>query len=334
MSDFRTILPLQKSSLSIDYQSKILCIGSCFTQNIGQRLIAYKFSTLLNPFGILYNPLSIKNSLDRILNEDLYTNNDLFFHQDLWHSFDHHGTFSNPKQQTILAEINTRLTAAHLFLKNTKVLILTFGTSNVFIQKSTGNIVANCHKIPNTEFEKKRYTIPEITESLTPLLARLKKVNPEIEIIFTVSPIRHLKDGLLENQRSKATLLLAVEALTQQFSFAHYFPAYELVLDDLRDYRFFEKDMTHPNELAIEYIWKAFQATYFLDSTMNIFKQIKKIVQASLHRPFHPQISTHQQFVKKQLEKIEQLTQQYPFLEFTKEQHLFKIQLSSESDLI
>lgn len=334
MSDFRTILPLQKSSLSINYQSPVLCIGSCFTQNIGQRLVDYKFPTLLNPFGILYNPLSIKNSLDRILNEELYTDNDLFFHQDLWHSFDHHGNFSNPQQSTILSEINTRLSAAHQFLKSTKVLILTFGTSNVFIKKSTGNIVANCHKVPNTAFEKRRLSITEIIAALTPVLEKLKAGNPNLEVIFTVSPIRHLKDGLLENQRSKATLLLAIEALTKKFSFAHYFPAYELVLDDLRDYRFFEKDMTHPNELAIEYIWKVFQATYFLDSTMDIFKQIKKIVQASLHRPFHPQTNTHQQFVKKQLEKIEQLTQQNPFLEFTKEQHLFKIQLSGESDLI
>ena len=306
MSDFRTILPLKKSSLSIDYQSKILCIGSCFTQNIGQRLIDYKFSTLLNPFGILYNPLSIKNSLNLLLTDKKYTEEDLFFHQDLWHSFDHHGVFSNPNQSSILSDINTQLKAAQLFLKNTKILILTFGTSNVFIKKSTGNIVANCHKVPNTGFDKRRLSIARIIVELTPILEKLKAVNPDLAIIFTISPVRHLKDGLLENQRSKSTLLLAMEALTQQLPFTHYFPAYELVMDDLRDYRFFEKDMTHPNELAIEYIWKAFQATYFLDSTMDIFKQIKKIVQASLHRPFHPQTNTHQRFVKKQLEKIKQ----------------------------
>jgi len=329
MSDFRTILPLQKSSLSIDYQSPILCMGSCFTQNIGQRLIDFKFPTLINPFGILYNPLSIKNNLDHLLAVKNYTSEDLFFHQDLWHSFDHHGAFSNPDQNSILSQINTRLKAAQLFLKKTKILILTFGTSNIFIKKSTQKVVANCHKIPNMEFEKRRLTIAEILEALTPVLEKLNATHPEMEVIFTVSPVRHLKDGLLENQRSKATLLLAIEALTQQFPFAHYFPAYELVLDDLRDYRFFEKDMAHPNELAIEYIWNAFQTTYFSVSTKAIFKQIKKVVQASLHRPFHAETNTHQQFVKKQLEKIELLTQQYPFLEFTKEYHLFKAQLSS-----
>lgn len=327
MSDFRTILPLQKSSLSIDYQSPLLCIGSCFTQHIGQRLSDYKFPTLLNPFGILYNPLSIKNSLDFLLAEKTYTAEDLFFHQDLWHSFDHHGTFSSPDQSSILTQINTRLKTAQLFLKKTKVLMLTFGTSNVFIKKSTRKVVANCHKIPNTAFEKKRLTIAEITEVFTPVLEKLKLINPDLKVIFTVSPVRHLKDGLIENQRSKATLLLAIEALTQELSFTHYFPAYELVQDDLRDYRFFEKDMAHPNELAIEYIWKAFQSTYFSHSTDVIFKQVKKIVQASLHRPFHPQTNTHQQFVRKQLEKIELLTQKYSFLEFKKEQHLFKSQL-------
>ena len=327
MSDFRTILPLQKSSLSIDYQSPVLCIGSCFTENIGQRLLHYKFSALLNPFGILYNPISIQNSLAQLLNGQPYTKEDLFFHQDLWHSFNHHGAFSNPNQSGMLANINSRLKEGQLFLKKTKVLILTFGTSNVFLKKSTGNIVANCHKIPNTAFEKKRLTIQEIVEGLTPVLKQLKAINPELEIIFTVSPVRHLKDGLLENQRSKATLLLAMEALAQQFSFAHYFPAYELVMDDLRDYRFFEKDMAHPNELAIDYIWKAFQTTYFSDSTKAIFKQVKKVVQASLHRPFHPQTPTHQQFVKKQLEKIELLEQQYSFFKLTKERDLFQTQL-------
>lgn len=329
MSDFRTILPLQKSSLSIDYQSPVLCIGSCFTQNIGHRLIDYKFSTLLNPFGILYNPFSIKNSLDLLLTDKKYAEEDLFFHQDLWHSFDHHGAFSHPTQSGILAHINTSLKNAQQFLKKTKILILTFGTSNVFIQKSTKKVVANCHKIPNTEFEKKRLSIPEIIAGLTPVLEKLKAVNPDIEVIFTVSPVRHLKDGLLENQRSKATLLLAIEALNQRLPFTHYFPAYELVMDDLRDYRFFEKDMAHPNELAIEYIWKAFQTTYFSDSTSSIFKQVKKIVQASLHRPFHAQTNTHQQFVKKQVEKIELLAQQYPFLKLTKERDLFQAQLSS-----
>ncbi len=334
MSDFRTILPLHKSTLSINYQSSILCIGSCFTQHIGQRLIDAKFPTLLNPFGILYNPLSIKNSLDLLFTEKTYTAEDLFLHQDLWHSFDHHGAFSSPDQSDMLTQINTRLKTAQLFLKNTKVLILTFGTSNVFIKKSSQKVVANCHKIPNKEFEKKRLTIAEITETLTPVLEKLKTSNPDLEVIFTVSPVRHLKDGLLENQRSKAVLLLAIEALTQQLSFTHYFPAYELVQDDLRDYRFFEKDMAHPNELAIEYIWKAFQTTFFSDSTSDIFKQVKKIVQASQHRPFHPQTNTHQLFVNKQLEKIELLSQQYPFLEFTKEQHLFNVQLSGESNLI
>ena len=327
MSNFRTVLPLEKANFDINYQSPILCIGSCFTENIGDLLIENKFPALLNPFGILYNPSSIKNSLAILLSKKVYKADDLFLHQDLWRSFDHHGIFSHPDKQKTLATINNRLKAARTFLAQTKRLILTFGTANVFIKESTGKIVANCHKLPNSEFEKRRLSITEITDELVPILQQLKTQNPALEIIFTVSPVRHIKDGLLENQRSKATLLLAIENITKRLSYTHYFPAYELVLDDLREYRFFGKDMIHPNEIAIDYIWDYFQQAYFSSATMTILKQVRKIVQASQHRPLHIETDAHQQFVKKQLEKIATFTKQYPFIKLRTAQERFQAQL-------
>ena len=327
MSNFRTVLPLAQASFDINYQSSILCIGSCFTKNIGDRLIDSKFPTLLNPFGILYNPISIKNSLAILLSQKEYETDDLFLHQDLWRSFDHHGLFAHPNKEQTLATINHQLKTARTFLAQTKRLILTLGTANVFIKKSTGRIVANCHKLPNIDFEKRRLSIAEITNELLPILQQLKTKNPALEIIFTVSPVRHIKDGLLENQRSKATLLLAIEHITKSLSYTHYFPAYELVLDDLRDYRFFGKDMVHPNEIAIDYIWNYFQQTYFSPATMTILKQVHKIVQASQHRPLHIETDAHQQFVKKQLEKIVAFTKQYPFIKLTTAQERFQAQL-------
>lgn len=327
MSNFRTILPLEKANFEINYQNPILCIGSCFTENIGGLLIENKFPTLLNPFGILYNPISIKNSLEILLSKKEYKADDLFLHQDLWRSFDHHSVFAHPNKQQALSTINDQLKETRTFLAQTKRLILTFGTANVFTKKSTETIVANCHKLPNSEFEKRRLSIAEITNEVVPILQQLKIQNPALEIIFTVSPVRHIKDGLLENQRSKATLLLAIENITKSLSYTHYFPAYELVLDDLRGYRFFGKDMIHPNEIAINYIWNYFQQTYFSAATMTILKQVQKIVQASQHRPLHIETDAHQQFVKKQLEKIANFTKQYPSIALKTEQKGFQAQL-------
>lgn len=327
MSNFRTVLPIEKISFDINYQTPILCIGSCFTENIGGLLVVNKFPTLLNPFGILYNPISIKNSLEILLSKKTYTSANLFLYQDLWRSFDHHGAFAMPNQQQALLTINHQLAIAKTFLQQTKRLILTFGTANVFIHKSTKKVVANCHKLPNTHFEKRRLSVDEVTTALLPIFQQLKTQNSALEIILTVSPVRHISDGLLENRRSKATLLLALEKIRQTLSFTHYFPAYELVLDDLRDYRFFGKDLVHPNEMAIDYIWEYFQQTYFSNETMTISKQIKKMIQASQHLPLHPATSYHQQFIRKQLEKIEAFSKHHPHINLKSELDHFQAQL-------
>ncbi len=327
MQTFRTDLTIEQSSFSIQHQNGTLCIGSCFAEHMGQRLIDTKFKTLLNPFGILYNPISIQQTIDYLLSGYFFTENDLFFHQERWHSFYHHGSFSKLDQEKTLQGINEAMEEGRAFLKKCDRLIITLGTANVFVYKKTGEVVANCHKLPNQDFERKRLSINEIVQQLTSVFKQLKNENPELEIITTVSPIRHIRDGLVENQRSKATLLLSLDELCKTLDFVHYFPSYELVVDDLRDYRFYEADMIHPNRTAIDFIWKAFDNTFFDPKTKELNQKIEKIILASKHRPFNKGSEAHQMFVKQQLAKIKLLEDSYTFLSFGKEKKRFEEQL-------
>ncbi len=323
MSVFRTPLFAQKSQQDIQHQDRILSLGSCFAEHIGERLQQHKFSTIVNPFGILYNPISISQNLHRLLDESLFSNQDLFQHLDLWHSFAHHGHFSKTDQATCLSEINQQLTTGRIQLKQAKYLLLTLGTAHVFQYKKTNEIVANCHKLPNSDFNRIRLNVNDISKSLSSIFERLHQFLPDLQIIVSVSPVRHLRDGHLENQRSKASLLLALTEMEEQFNFVHYFPAYELVLDDLRDYRFYKEDMIHPNETAINYIWDSFATTYFNQETKNLISQIEKIRRASLHRPLRPSTEAHQQFLKDQLLQIAKLEMENDFLNFEVEKQIF-----------
>ena len=325
--NFRTPIAINKSALDINYQSPILGLGSCFAENIGHRLKHYKFSSLLNPFGIIYNPVSIQQSIHRLITGQQYTPEDLISNQGIFYSFDHHGHFSDARPATALALINQSLQVGSSFLKKAKYLIITLGTANVFVQRSTGKVVANCHKFPAQDFEKKRLNFQQIQTGLTHSLNQILAVNPSIKIILTVSPIRHIRDGLIESQRSKASLLLAVEELVKALPFVSYFPAYELMMDDLRDYRFYKKDMIHPNQIAIDYIWEGFQRAYFSEDTLQLLTKVKKVVQASQHRPFHPTLPAHQTFLKTQLVQIKRLKNSYPYLDFQEEVALFEQQL-------
>lgn len=323
MRCFRTLISFKAPKTAIDYQDSLLSIGSCFAQNIGKKLAKYKFQTLSNPFGILYNPISICHTLECLIQEKKYTQVDIFQHQELWHSFDHHSQFSTPCAGETLRAINQASEQASVFIKKTNRLLITLGTAAVFFHKENKQIVANCHKLPAVSFERRRLGVVAMYERLYRTLQLLKKVLPELEVIMTVSPIRHIRDGLLENQRSKARLLLTIEQLEENLDFVHYFPAYEMLLDDLRDYRFYEADMIHPNQVAIDYVWEAFQQQYFKPQTQQILGQIQKIIAASEHRAFNPNTMAHQQFLKKQIEKIKHLEAQYNFLDFAKEKEKF-----------
>ncbi len=323
MTHFRTTLPPQTASFRIHHQQQCLCIGSCFAQHIGQKLAAHKFRVHNNPFGILYNPWSIQQAFDLLLSASRFEADQLIHQHGLWHSFQHHGSFSGSDKAAVLANINQQLNTARNFLKDSQRLLLTLGTAFVFVHKDNSQPVANCHKLPAAFFERILLPANKIIELFRPLLEQLHQQQPELQVVLTVSPVRHLRDGLVANQRSKAHLLTAVHQLCDQLDFVSYFPAYELLLDDLRDYRFYNSDMLHPNEQAIDYIWNYFGNTYFSEFTRQLNGQIGKILQASRHHPFHPQSDEHRQFVHHQLQQIEALEGSHSFLNFDAERAVF-----------
>ena len=327
MPNFHTIVPLPEYPFRLAYQDQLLSLGSCFAEHIGRRLEERHFYSLLNPYGILYNPASIAQGLERLLQEAPFRPEELFEHQGLWHSFWHHGAFSYPDMEQALAGMNQAYRRAQGFLLSANRLILTLGTAFVFVNRQTGAVVANCHKLPGSQFDRRRLSVREIIAALEPVLQEFKLRLPALEAILTVSPVRHIRDGLVENQRSKAALLLAVEELSKQHDFIHYFPSYEIVMDELRDYRFYDVDMIHPSSVAIDYIWERFSQAFFTAETRQLMQRVERIVTASRHRPFHPQSSAHQQFLTQQLKLIDELEREFPFLELADERAGFESQL-------
>ncbi len=322
MLTFRTPLAPPDFPFDIHHRQRILCTGSCFAENIGEMLGRSKFQTDVNPFGILYNPLSIAEMLERLLENRRFAAGDLLEHEGLWHSLSHHGSFSKPDQTATLSGINRRMESAENFLKSADFLLVTFGSAVGFFYKKQNLLVGNCHKLPAAEFEKKTLELDTIAKTWSLLLDKLCVRQPGLKIIFTVSPVRYLREGFVQNQRSKARLILACEQLADKFEQVFYFPAYEIMTDDLRDYRFFEADMVHPNRLAIEYVWKIFGESFFTEETKKLNAEIEKIKAAAGHRPFHPMEAAHQQFLKKQLDNIADLKKRHPYLDFdTEEAH-------------
>lgn len=324
MMNFRTILPIQKANFEINHQNTTMSIGSCFADEMGDRLSANKFTIFKNPFGILYNPMSIGIGLEKLLSKIPFKEKDLFQHLGYWHSFQHHSQFSRLTKVATLESINEMFINGGRFLSKTDRLILTLGTANVFFDKKNDQIVANCHKMPAAHFSRRMLKVEEISTTLRNVFTELKAANPELLIIMTVSPIRHIRDGLSESQISKATLLLAIRELTTALDFVHYFPAYELVLDDLRDYRFYKSDMIHPTKQAVNYIWDYFKNVYFSENTQQLIKQISAVKSAASHRPFHPNSVEHQRFAAKQWQKTVELAKNYPFLDFSAEKTTFR----------
>ncbi|MBL7783319.1 MAG: GSCFA domain-containing protein [Saprospiraceae bacterium] len=320
MNDFRTILPPARASFSIGYADRLMLVGSCFTENMGKRLKESKFQALTNPFGIVYNPVSMASSLEYLLSEHCpFTEQDLFENAGLWHSWEHHGHFSRPDRKAALTGVLDAWQSFSKHLKVTNRLLLTFGTSDVFTLLKTGQVVANNHKMPGALFEQRRLSVSETVEKVQSVLEKIKERNPDLEVVLTVSPVRHLRSGLVENQRSKAVLVLACEEICRTLPYAHYFPAYELLIDDLRDYRFYDTDMVHPSALAEEYVWAFFKKTFFTETTEKVLGRVEKIRAAAQHRPFHPNTPQHQAFVQAQLADINQMEQEYPGLDFEEE---------------
>ncbi|MBN2669031.1 MAG: GSCFA domain-containing protein [Bacteroidales bacterium] len=313
---FRTEIKSKPSAFQIDYQSKILMIGSCFSDNIGNKLKSSNFDVLSNPFGVLYNPISVATALRNILNNKQYNKSDLFVDQGLHHSFDHHSMFSDLDETVTLYRIKEASSTASNHLKETQFLFLTFGTAFVYELKETRQIVSNCHKLPAKLFDHYLLKPEAIVEIYSSLINNLNQFLPNLQIILTVSPVRHWKDGAHENQISKSILHYSIHQLEQIFENVSYFPSYELLMDDLRDYRFYEQDLIHPNNLAVDYIYEHFQSTYFNASTLKLEQDILKIKKALQHRPFNPESESHLKFLKQVDLQIQTLKNRFPNIHF------------------
>lgn len=317
--NFRTEIKIERAKQDICHRNKIVSFGSCFSENIGERLASLKFDILVNPFGILYNPESIRVSAERLMDGSPLSEKEIFENQGLWHSFLHHSRFSKTSPGEFLANANDALTSASAFLKCSDLLLITFGTAWVYRLKESGSIVSNCHKLPGNLFFRERLSVDEIVKNYNSLLASLNRINPSLRVIFTVSPIRHWKDGANGNQLSKATLLLAIEEICKRNSNCEYFPAFEILMDELRDYRFYADDMLHPSSAAVEYIWERFSDCYFSDETKGLIREIAKISASANHRPFNSDNERHAIFKKNLLAQIEKLSAKHPNLDFAKE---------------
>ncbi len=288
--NFRTPIEIPQAQQKLSYNDRFLLLGSCFSDNITQKLTEHAFSVIGNPFGTLYNPLSIAKMLE-ILTHTSFSNLPYLFHEGLWHSFLHHGRFSHAERNVFEQNIADSIQLGQKAIQEANVIIVTFGTAWVYERE--GEVVSNCHKLPEKEFTRRRLTVDEIVAVWQPIIEKF--IGQRKRIIFTVSPIRHKRDGFHENQISKATLLLAIEALQRDFSSfiirgsdgVAYFPAYEIVLDELRDYRFFTEDMVHPSQMAIDYIWERFSDTYFSAATRETMRLRLKEYKHAQHRPLH-----------------------------------------------
>ncbi len=303
---FRTELYLKESKRKITHSDKIIGLGSCFVDSIGNKLNLGKFRILQNPFGTLFHPVAIENALARIHSAVYYTESEIFNRDELYFSWDHHTSFNKTSLRSALEGINSQLEKANEFIQNTNVFILTFGTSWVYKIKQLDLIVANCHKVPAQHFEKVLLTDAQIKSSIKNCFNFILDINPNAQIITTISPVRHIKDGLIENNISKSRLISNLSELVSQFDNVEYFPAYELMMDDLRDYRFYKEDLIHPNDMAVEYIWDKFSEKYFTEETSIKIRTAEKIHSSLSHRPMNTSSIAYKTFLFNVMKKIEQ----------------------------
>ncbi|MCF6270856.1 MAG: GSCFA domain-containing protein [Melioribacteraceae bacterium] len=324
---FRTEIKIDKPQYSIEHSDKVLTIGSCFAENIAEYFKATRFNILGNPFGVLYNPISIYNSLKFTVDEKKFSESDLIKHQSEWHSFYHHSDFSNHDKEAVIDNINASIKSTNLFLKSADIIILTFGTSYVFEHLEKKIVVSNCHKIPQKEFSHFRLTLSKTIDTIQKTLQLIKSVNPKVRFILTVSPVRHWKDGAINNQLSKANLLLAINEVVNSENNSLYFPSYEIVMDDLRDYRFYNSDLIHPNKLATDYIWEKFTTSFCSDKCLMIMKEVSKIVSGRNHKVRNIKSDEHQKFAALMINKIEMLHNKYIHLNLNDDLDYFKSQI-------
>ena len=315
--NFTTKIPITQNANPIDYNSKIVSFGSCFAENMGDKLCYYKFQTQVNPFGIIFNPFSIEKLIERVVLQRYFTKDDIFFFNERWHCYEVHSELSDADSEVFLSKLNQILSDTQKQLQQATHIIITYGTSWVYRHIETNAIVANCHKVPQKQFSKELLSIDSIQKSIQNTVSLIATLNPKCNFIFTVSPVRHLKDGFVENQVSKAHLIAAIYATTNtKQQTLNYFPSYEIMMDELRDYRFYADDMMHPSPMAIDYIWERFAATQIDANAIATMELVQTIQKGLAHRPFNPNSESHQKFEANLKEKIATLEAQYSFMKF------------------
>ena len=315
--NLQTHIPFSRNtSNAIDYNSRVILLGSCFSDNIGQKLSYHKFQSVLNPFGILFHPKAIESVIHNAITNKEYTGKDLFFFNERWQSFTAHSKLSFSSKEETLNQLNKASALLNTALKNSTHIIITLGTSWVYRFLKTSQIVANCHKVPQHKFKKELLPVAEINKSLSSIISQIREINSSINFIFTISPVRHLKDGFIENQQSKSHLISALHQIIPLHKNTFYFPSYEIMMDELRDYRFYKEDMIHPNLLAINYIWEKFYENWLSDEALELKKEVIKIQKSLYHKPFNPNADGHREFLVSLQEKIELLKRKYPHISF------------------
>ncbi|AXY73053.1 GSCFA domain-containing protein [Paraflavitalea soli] len=317
--DFMLDINIPTPKETINYREPILLTGSCFTEHIGNSLQELKFDVLQNPHGILFDPASVASSLVSYVQNKQYTADDLFYLNEVWQSWQHHGRFSHVDQQTSLQLINASQQRAHEFLKTAKWLVITLGSSFSYRLVENSLPVANCHRAPGQWFRKHLMSIEEINTVLDNSLYQVLKFNPSLRVIFTVSPVRHIRDGVIDNNRSKARLIEVVHHLVNKFDRLYYFPAYELVIDVLRDYRFYDIDMVHPNYPATSFVLEHFMKHFTDAESQQVAAEVQKIVIARKHKAFHPATEAHRKFLQSHHDKAKELQAKYSFLKLQEE---------------
>ena len=316
----QTQIPLEKQSNNlIDYNSNVLLLGSCFSDNIGKKLDYFKFQNIQNPFGVLFHAKAIETLIINAIEGKVYSENDIFFHNEQWHCFDAHSKLSNTSKENLLNDLNNIVKSTNTQIHKATHVIVTLGTAWMYRFVETNTVVANCHKVPKKQFAKELMSVEDLKQSLENVTSLVKKVNSEASIIFTVSPIRHLKDGFTENTRSKAHLITAIHDVLstgEQNNYIYYFPSFEIMMDELRDYRFYEEDMIHPNKIAIKYIWECFVKVWISQESLKTLDEVDTIQKGLQHKPFNPDSVAYQKFLQNLDTKKARLQSLFPNIVF------------------
>lgn len=312
----QTRIPVQPQEPKIDYKSNVLLLGSCFVENIGKKFDYFKLKNTLNPFGITFHPLVLERLIKNSLKDKSYSEKDVFQHNERWHCYDAHSVLSDASQSNLIDSLNLSSKELKCSLTSASHIIITLGTAWGYEQQYSTEVVNNCHKVPQKNFKKTLASVGELVETLKSISATIKAINPDAKLILTVSPVRHLKDGFVENTQSKAHLISAVHKTISETKNTVYFPSYEIMMDELRDYRFYSEDMLHPSQIAVNYIWDQFIAVWFSQEGKDTLNRVNDIQRGFAHRPFNPSSDAHQKFIKNLQEKIEALQKDYPQIKF------------------